>query len=358
MAENGGSNGLPDARTGEKDGGSVGEGQGSETGVGEEILDTVSVRLLEERAKALGRAGEWGVLALGVNARILQAEPDNLAALTRRARCNLACDDFPAAKADFERALALGPKSRMQREDLTRGLAEVEAGWDAAVRRRQKREERRERREGLFREIKAIEGFDEARALGILYAGGIRGGSGNSAGQGAVGIDRPLAVAAFRKAYRVDPRRRVAEGENPNPGIFEVPTRLGAVYRAMRELDKAAGTYEWVLSHHESAFARVGLAAVREDQGRHEEALRHYEAVLAQKPGDAYALRGMARVLTSLGREEEAIATFERSARFADDAAEAARARAALAGLKAALHREGRTDQARVAAEALDRMGG
>lgn len=350
VAENGDPNGLPDAGPGEKDGGSLGDDQGSETGAGEESLGKAPVRQLEERAKELGRAGEWGALALGVNTRILEAEPGNLAALTRRARCNLACDDLPAAK-------ALGPESRMQREDLMRGLTEVEAGWDAAIRRRQKREERRERREGLFREIEAIEGFDEARALGILYAGGIRGGSGYSAGQGAVGIDRPLAVAAFRRAYRVDPRRRVAEGEDPDPGIFEIPTRMGAVYRAMRELDKAAGTYEWVLSHHESAYARVGLAAVREDQGRHGEALGHYEAVLAKKPGDAYALRGMARVLTSLGREEEAIAAFERSARFADDAAEAARARAALAGLKAALHRQGRTDQARAAAEALDRMG-
>lgn len=320
--------------------------------------DGVSIRVLEERARQLGKAGEWGQLALGVNTRILEIDPDNLAALTRRARCNLACDDYPAAKADYERALALGPRSRVQQEDLARGLAEVEAGWEEAVRRRAKREEKRERRERLFREIEGIEGFEEARALGILYAGGIKGGTSYSAGQGAVGIDRELAVAAFRRAYSIDPRRRTkAGGERLDPGLFEVPTRLGGVYRAMGEPDEAAKVYEWVLSHHDSRFARVGLAAVREDQGHHEEALEHYEMVLASHLGDSYALKGMARVLASLGREEEAIAAFERAAYLADDAADAARARAGLARLKGALEREGRTEQARGAAEALARMG-
>ena len=81
----------------------------------------MSIRVLEERARQLGKAGEWGQLALGVNTRILEIDPDNLAALTRRARCNLACDDYPAAKADYERALALGPRSRVQQEDLLEG---------------------------------------------------------------------------------------------------------------------------------------------------------------------------------------------------------------------------------------------
>jgi tetratricopeptide (TPR) repeat protein len=146
-------------------------------------------------------------------------------------------------------------------------------------------------------------------------------------------------------------------GERLDPDLFEVPTRLGGVYRAMGEPDEAAKVYEWVLSHHDSHFARVGLAAVREDQGHHEEALEHYEMVLASHLGDSYALKGMARVLASLGREEEAIAAFERAAYLADDAADAARARAGLARLKAALEREGRTEQARGAAEALARMG-
>jgi tetratricopeptide (TPR) repeat protein len=313
----------------------------------------VSVRPLEERAKRLGRAGERGPLALGVNSRILELEPENLGALTRRARCNLACDDYPAARADFERALALNPKSALHRQQLREGLREVAEGWDAAERRRRNREERYERRQALFREIEEIAEFAEARALGVLYSGGIRGGP----GQGAVGIDRALAAAAFRRAYRLDPRRRVTPGGRPDSGLFEVPTRLAAVYRAQDKPAQAPRVYEWVLSHHDSPFARVGLAAVREDQGRHEEALGHYERVLSERPKDAYALRGVGRVLSSLGRDEEAIATFERAARLADDAGAAERARSSLARLKAALERQGRTEQAKAAAEALGRMG-
>jgi len=183
-----------------------------------------TVGALEGRARELGRAGSWGAFALGINSRILELDPDNVGALARRARCNLALDDYPAAKADFERALALGPKSRMLREDLREGLRKVEEGWDEAAGRAARQEERREARERLFREIEGIEGFEEARALGIFYASGV--------GRGGVGIDRPLAVAAFRRAYRADPRRRVPPGAAPDPGLFEVPTRLAAVLRA------------------------------------------------------------------------------------------------------------------------------
>ena len=38
--------------------------------------------------------------------------------------------------------------------------------------------------------------------------------------------------------------------------------------------------YEWVLEHHDNRFARVGLAAVHEDNGEHVKALRLYKSVL------------------------------------------------------------------------------
>ena len=40
-----------------------------------------------------------------------------------------------------------------------------------------------------------------------------------------------IVIAAFRKAYRLDPRRKVRSGRKPDPGLFEVPTRLAAAYR-------------------------------------------------------------------------------------------------------------------------------
>ncbi len=71
--------------------------------------------------------------------------------------------------------------------------------------------------------------------------------------------------------------------------------------------------YEWVLDRHDSPAARVGLAAVHEDDGKHVQALRLYESVLADHPGDAYALRGVARTLANLGRGEEAVEAYTKA---------------------------------------------
>lgn len=331
-----------------------------------------SIRLLEERAKRLGRAGEWGALALGVNSWILEVEPDNVGALTRRARCNVALDEYAAAKADYERALALGPGSRMQREDLERGLAGVEEGFEEAEGRAKRRRETAERREAeaerararvrrraekrarLLAEIGEIAGFEEARALGSLYAGGYRGG-GEPGRTHAVGVDLELAEAALRRAWEIDPRRKGPAGLR-DPGLYEVPTRLAGVFRAKGELARAAATYEWVLAREESSYARVGLAAVRQDQGRPGEALALYEGVLEDNPDDVYALRGIARTLANLERVEESVAAYERAAGLSGD--EAQRSRAGLGRLRAELRRAGRTAEAEAVARALGRLDG
>jgi tetratricopeptide (TPR) repeat protein len=332
----------------------------------------VSLRLLEEKAKRLGHAGEWGALALGVNSRILEIDPENVGALTRRARCNVALDDYPAAKADFERALALGPRSRTHREDLARGLAEVEEGFEEAKGRRRKRKaaakrreveaervraearEREEKRERLLAEVRAIETFEDARALGVLYAGGYPGG-GPPGRTHAVSIDLELAEVALRRAFEIDPRKKEPAGRR-DPGVYEVPTRLAGVFRAQGDLTRAAATYEWVLEREDSPYAKVGLAAVRQDQGRPHEALELYEEVLRKNPGDAYGWRGMARTLTSLGRVEDKVRFYESAAEISGD--EAQRSRAGLRRLLAEFRRNGRTEEAEAVARALGRMGG
>lgn len=350
----------------------------------------VSVRLLEERAKRLGRGGEWGALALGVNSRILEIDPGNVGALTRRARCNVALDDYPAAKADFERALELGPASGAHKEQLVRGLEEIHKGWEQAAGRFEKREEearrrdkeadrararvrrRAEKRARLLAEIGEIAGVEEARAPGVLYAGGYRGsarGGGEGASLGrppAVGVDLELAEAALRRAWEVDPRR--SGPGNPSAGardpgfaqglapLYEVPTRLAGVFRARGELTRAAAAYERVMEREESAYARVGLAAVRQDQGRPGEALALYEGVLEDNPCDVYAWRGIARTLANLGRVEEAVAAYERAAGLFSD--EARRSRSGLRRLLAELGRAGRTEEAEAVERALGRLDG
>ena len=82
-----------------------------------------------------------------------------------------------------------------------------------------------------------------------------------------------LAIVAFRKAFQLDPARKLAPGERPPPELL-VLTRLARVYRKAGQLDKAQRVYEWILGHCDTVHARVGLAAVYEDTRRHKDGAR------------------------------------------------------------------------------------
>ena len=86
--------------------------------------------------------------------------------------------------------------------------------------------------------------FEEAYALGV-------------AASKAPSPNYAVAIAAFKRAYTLDPRRRVSPGRKPDPGLFEVPTRLAAVYRLNGQAYEAQKMYEWVLSRYDSRFARA-----------------------------------------------------------------------------------------------------
>ncbi len=269
---------------------------------------------LADKARRLGTTGRRLPEAVKVNTRILELDPDNLPALTRRGLCYLNLGKYPAAKEDLSRALQRYPGSSLVKEALRR----IERGWDAAVERERRRPEERRRRvreeearrraagearrrkaEGL-RAVEQATDFEEAYALGV-------------AASKASSPDYTVAIAAFKKAYRLDPRKKVRPGRKPDPGLFEVPTRLAAAYRLNGQCYEAQKMYEWVLSRHDSRFARVGLAAAYEDNGKHVRALRMYESVLDCDPHDPYALRGVARTLANLGRGEEAIEAYRRT---------------------------------------------
>lgn len=258
-----------------------------------------NLEALIREAVLLGQRGEWGPQGIRLNTRILEGDPNNLGALIRRGRCYLEQDDYPAAKRDYSRALQINPANIVARS----GLSKVKAGWDAAFQRAERRAAKKRAEAEELRRVEALTSSEEARRAGIAAS------------------DREppnytLAIAAFRRAYRIDPRRKRKPGGRPPPELFEVPTRLARVYRKSRQLDQAQKTYEWILQHHDSVPAKVGLAAVYEDRRRHRIALKLYEEVLDQDPRNPAALRGMARTLASLDRTEEAVRAYNKAEYF------------------------------------------
>lgn len=76
------------------------------------------LQALTHEARRLGQTGKWGPEAVWVNTRILELDPGNLAALTRR--CYQEQGNFPAAKEDYSRALQIYPESALVKEALGR----------------------------------------------------------------------------------------------------------------------------------------------------------------------------------------------------------------------------------------------
>jgi tetratricopeptide (TPR) repeat protein len=161
---------------------------------------------------------------------------------------------------------------------------------------------RRRVEEQKFAALKQLTDFDKIYALGV-------------AASKASPPNYSLAIAAFKKAYRLDPRRKVRLGRKPDPGLFEVPMRLAAAYRMNGQVYESKKMYEWVLKHHDSRMARMELAAAHEDNGKHLKALKLYEESVLSDPHDVRALRGEARTLDKLGRGEEAREVYKRDTR-------------------------------------------
>ncbi len=141
--------------------------------------------------------------------------------------------------------------------------------------------------------VEWLDGFDEAYALG-------------EAASQASSPNYRLAIAAFKRAYRIDPRRKVRSGEKPDPGLFEVPTKIAAAYRLNGQFHEAQKMCEWVLGHYDSRIARMELATVHEDNCDYSQALKLYEELVLSDPHDVRALHGVARMLAKLGRGVEA----------------------------------------------------
>ncbi len=265
---------------------------------------------LRAEAVRLAKAGEWGANAADLNTRILAADPDDVAALTRRGRCHYECGDLDAAKKDYERALRLDPTNRIAGNFLTKitgpksvrdaQATQRERERVAAKSRRKSAEYEARRRRALafalaekqrkeaadYRRTERLTSFEEALDLGVAAR---------------ESRDYQLAIEAFRQAFRLDTSR------------YDVIVRLAATHRANKEPGEARRLYEWVLEREESRVALVGLAAVYRDQKRPVEACALYRKALSKDPRDRHALVGLAGALSDLGLREQAARTFEKA---------------------------------------------
>lgn len=220
------------------------------------------------------------------------------------------------------RGMARKKRRRTPNFEWNPSTGQTTADYSASGLARRRARESRRAKEGAAQQAEAVararRQAEEVRAVAHLtdfeevYVLGVNASKGSPP-------NFPLAIAAFSKAYRLDPRRKVKPGAKPDPGLFEVPTRLAAAYRLNKQPYQAQKMYEWVLEHHDSQFARVGLAAVYEDKGKHVQALKLYQSVLNRNPDNRFALRGVARTLANLGRDEEASKAYKKARRLSGD---------------------------------------
>jgi tetratricopeptide (TPR) repeat protein len=219
---------------------------------------------LARKARSLGSPGKRAVEAVKVNTRILELDPDNLAALTRRGLCYLKLDNYPAAKEDLSRALRIYPGSSL----VQQALGKIERGWYAALERARRRAEKRSRRaeeewaqrrrEEELRAVEQLTDFEEAYALGV-------------AASKASYPNYPLAIAAFKKAYRLDSRRKVRPGERPDPGrLREIVEECAPLpgYLIFKYYDEARDLNVTSGSHTRDAHGRVESRKSRVTSGR------------------------------------------------------------------------------------------
>jgi tetratricopeptide (TPR) repeat protein len=243
-------------------------------------VEARTLKRLEADALRFRRMEDWGEDALRANARILDVDPHNFAALVRSARCYREMGNLSAARETYLQALELVPENK----NVQKALEEIEE--DGRKRREQ---------EKYIEKIHSMKSFEEVYKIAKSYK--------NKALP-----QRRIAVEAFRQAFRLDRRRT---------GIL---VELAAVHRTMRQRDEAQRIYEWILKRdNEHSIAKVGLAAIYKDKKRLRDGLKLCDEVLAREPHNSYALRCRAGILSELDRGSEAAESFKDSFRASGD---------------------------------------
>lgn len=239
-----------------------------------------TLKRLEAEALRFRRMEDWGEDALRANARILDVDPYNFAALVRSARCYREIGNLSTARETYLRALKLAPENK----NVRKAVEEIEEDS------RKQREQ-----EKYIKKIHSMKSFEEACRIAKSYKN--------------KGLpQRRIAVEAFRRAFKLDRRRT------------DILIELAAVHRTMRQRDEAQRIYEWILKRDkEHSIAKVGLAAIYKDKKRLRDGLKLCDEVLAKEPRNSYALRCRAGILSELDRGSEAANSYVESLRAGGD---------------------------------------
>lgn len=237
---------------------------------------------LRSKAKQLNRANSWGQEALEINSQILSLDPQDVAALTRRARCRRFLKDFQGAERDYRQAQKLSPGN----PHIPAVLKEMA---EEARKHTKKVELERNKKQQQSRRLEEARTFAEAYRL-ARYAI----------------LEKPpdynQAIPALEKAVQLAPRR----------GADRVQVELGAAYRKTGRLREAKAQYDEVLVRDPNyAPALTGKAAALLDQHQPELAWKICDLILHRNPTDRYAKRVKARAMSMLGHSDEANWVFE-----------------------------------------------
>lgn len=248
-----------------------GEGQRQAMGI-EQALD---VALSHHQAGSLETAET-------IYRQVIAFQPDNYRALHLLGVVALQREDFTAALALFDRAVAVKPglpEAHSNRGNALRGLgrtSEAEASYRKAI------------------------AADSAFAMAHYNLGNIL----------LAGKRFDEAAAHFNRALSADPR------------LTEARINLGMAFKETGKLKEAENCYRKALElRPELAVCHYNLGNILLDTGRPAEAAASYERAVAREPGYIGARLNLGAALRDLGRLGEAAACYERA--LADSPADA-----------------------------------
>jgi tetratricopeptide (TPR) repeat protein len=117
---------------------------------------------LEDEALRLRRRGIWGTDALTVNERLLDLDPENVGAWSRKARCLMEAGDFDGSEVAYERVRLLTKSDASMQKVVERALRDLQQARQA------KAAEASQDAEGR-RDIDSTKGWRDALHLAIRF---------------------------------------------------------------------------------------------------------------------------------------------------------------------------------------------